>query len=457
MKPLSLLTRTNLILGVGSLTIVATTLLALTQMVIRPIEERWAQDQAALIELTAKTWVELPPVARPFFELELAANHGVIVTDDVRSLTPLESGFAYAEVLESSLGERLRQEVSLMEGDEMMWATISMGGHELQFGFDESSIDARVFYAVILIVTLMAGIVSVTSLILVRRIARPLVQVSEAASDFRGGGGFEPLPEKGPRELVRLVRSFNVMADEVTELIASRNTLLAGISHDLRTPLTRMRLSLELLPAGVELEVRQRLQRNLQRMDELVGDALLLARGIREDVRPLDLRETLEEIIHDFDACLDWDASAEPGITVLVAAAAFRRVLQNLLENAQRHGGGQVEIVVKLSRMQRPAGVEIHLQDRGPGIPLKDMERVFQPFVRLHTGHGSGLGLSIVRQLCDMYGWKVHMHERQGGGLHVCLALSSNDLMQFDTNETYSRNVRTAEYAPVDSVRSSVR
>lgn len=450
MMPLSLLTRTNLILGVASLAIVATTLLALVQLVIQPIGVRWAQDQAALIELTAKTWVELPPVARPFFELELAANHGIIVTEDVRSLDPLDPGFTHAGVLEASLSERLGQPVSLMEGDEMFWATVSMGEHRLQFGFDESSIDDRVLLAVILIVLLMAGIVCFTSLILVRRIARPLMQVSEAVSDFRGGGGFEPLPEKGPRELVRLVRSFNIMADEVTELMSSRNSLLAGISHDLRTPLTRMRLALELLPKSVDAAVKHRFQRNLARIDELLGDALLLARGIREDAKRLDLKETLQELIKDFDARLNWHSSVEPHLNVRVARAAFRRVLQNLLENAQRHGGGRVDVLVKGAHHRRHACLEIHVQDRGPGIASDDRERVFLPFVRLQGGHGSGLGLSIVRQLCEMYGWEVRMNERQGGGLDVCVALGSNNLIQIDTFEQYPRNADPAQLATVD-------
>ena len=448
--PFSLLTRTNLILGVGSLAIVATSLVALVQMVIQPIGERWAQDQAALIELTAKTWVELPLVARPFFELELAANHGIIVTEDVRSMDPLASGFTYAEVLESSLSERLGQPVSLMEGDEMIWATVSMGDHRLQFGFDESSIDTRVFFAVLVIVTLMVGIVSVTSLILVRRIARPLVQVSEAVSDFRGRGSFEALPEKGPRELVRLVRSFNVMADEVTALMSSRNALLAGISHDLRTPLTRMRLALELLPPGVDESIKRRFERNLSRMDELLGDALLLARGIREDASLIDLRETLEELIADSDAKLTWHPSAHQALEVRVARAAFRRVLQNLLENAWRHGGSQVEVLVKVAEIRRQPRIEIHVQDRGPGIPSQDRDRVFLPFVRLRGGHGSGLGLSIVRQLCEMYDWEIRMNDRQGGGMDVCLALGRNNLIQIDTDKTYSRNSDPSQLIPVD-------
>ena len=450
MRPLSLLTRTNLVLGVGSLAIVVTSLLALTQMVIRPIGERWAQDQAALIELTAKTWVELPPEARPYFELELAAHHGVIVTEDVRSLPLLQTGFTYAGVLESALTERLGQPVSLMEADEMIWATVSMGNQALQFGFDESSIDTRVLFAVLVIVTLMAGIVSITSVILVRRIARPLVQVSEAASDFRGRGGFEPLPEKGPQELVRLVRSFNVMADEITELLSSRNTLLAGISHDLRTPLTRMRLALELLPDDVDDAIKQRFVRNLSRMDELLGDALLLARGIREDASRVDLREILEELLKDSNAHLEWNTKPVSGFQVRVARAAFRRVFQNLLENAQRHGGGETRVLVKQTGVGTGRQVEVHVQDRGPGIPPLERDRVFQPFVRLHDGFGSGLGLSIVRHLCDMYGWKVHMHDRQGGGMDVCIVLSGNNLLQIDTDKKYPSNKESSKLPTVD-------
>lgn len=450
MRPLSLLTRTNLVLGIGSLAIVITSLLALTQMVIRPIGERWAQDQAALIELTAKTWVELPPEARPYFELELAAHHGVIVTEDVRFLPPLQTGLTYAGVLESALTERLGQPVSLMEADEMIWATVSMGNQSLQFGFDESSIDTRVLFAVLVIVALMAGIVSLTSLILVRRIARPLVQVSEAVSDFRGRGGFEPLPEKGPQELVRLVRSFNVMADEITELLSSRNTLLAGISHDLRTPLTRMRLALELLPDDVDDAVKQRFVRNLSRMDELLGDALLLARGIREDASRVDLREILDELLKDSEARLEWKIRPASGFQVRVARAAFRRVFQNLLENAQRHGGGEPQVLVKETGFGNNRQVEVHVQDRGPGIPPVERERVFQPFVRLHDGFGSGLGLSIVRHLCDMYGWKVHMHDRQGGGMDVCIMLRGNNLLQIDTNEKYPSNKESGKLLSVD-------
>ena len=450
MRPLSLLTRTNLVLGIGSLAIVVTSLVALTQMVIRPIEERWAQDQAALIELTAKTWVELPPEARPYFELELAANHGIIVTEDVRSLPSLESDFIYADVLASALSERLGQPMLLMEGDDMIWASVSMGGHDLQFGFDESSIDAHVLFAVLVIVTMMVGIVSVTSLFLVRRIARPLVQVSEAVADFRGRGGFEPLPEKGPRELVRLVRSFNVMADEITELLSSRNTLLAGISHDLRTPLTRMRLALELLPASVDDSIKQRFVRNLSRMDELLGDTLLLARGIREDASRVDLREILDELVQDTDAHLDWQLGSKPELEVRVARAAFRRVIQNLLENAQRHGGGNAQVLVKQTGASLTRRVEVHIQDRGPGIPLAERERVFQPFVRLHEGYGSGLGLSIVRHLCDMYRWNVHMNDRQRGGTDACVTLSGNNLIQIDTNEKYSSNKESAKLVTVD-------
>ena len=123
-----------------------------------------------------------------------------------------------------------------------------MGGHDLQIGFSPGRRDIQPLYVGIIIFGLGAAIVFITSLIIVQRITRPLVQAAERVESFRGGENFETLPEQGPRELVSLARNFNTMAREISALLSNRTTLLAGISHDLRTPLTRMRLALELLP-----------------------------------------------------------------------------------------------------------------------------------------------------------------------------------------------------------------
>ena len=190
----------------------------------------------------------MPPEARPYFELELAQNHDLIVSAEIRDLAISKLEQPYLSLVGEKLSERLNTPIALLEGDELIWVNVPMGGYDIQIGFSPGRRDIQPLYVAIIIVGLGAGVVFVTSLFIVQRITRPLVETAERAETYRGGENFEPLPEQGPRELVSLARNFNTMAREITALLSNRTTLLAGISHDLRTPLTRMRLALELLP-----------------------------------------------------------------------------------------------------------------------------------------------------------------------------------------------------------------
>ena len=138
-----------------------------------------------------------------------------------------------------------------------------MADYDLQVGLSPDRRDIQLLYVAIVISGLGAAIVFLTSLLIVRRIARPLVKVANQAEQFRGIEDIEPLPETGPRELVSLARNFNTMASEISLLLANRTTLMAGISHDLRTPLTRMRLALALLPSNVDAKLIARFESNL--------------------------------------------------------------------------------------------------------------------------------------------------------------------------------------------------
>jgi len=246
--PASLLARTNLTLAISSLLIAIIAIAALNLFVIEPIAERSADDEAALLVLSAQTWVELPPDARPYFELELAQSHDLIIGAENRELRPASLDIPYLSLVQEKLSERLNTSVQLMEGDELVWVSVSMGGFDIQIGFSPGRRNIQPLSVGIIIVGLGAGVVFVTSLFIVQRITRPLVQAAQRVETFRGGENFEPLPEKGPRELVSLARNFNTMAREISTLLSNRTTLLAGISHDLRTPLTRMRLALALTP-----------------------------------------------------------------------------------------------------------------------------------------------------------------------------------------------------------------
>ncbi len=416
---LSLLVRTNLTLAVSALLIVVIAVLALNQFVIKPIAVRSADDEAALLVLSAQTWVELPPEARPYFELELAQSHDLIISGEPQVLAPADMGRPYLSLLQEKLSDRLGIDVSLKQGNELVWVDVPMGGYDLQIGFSPARRDIQPLYVGIMIVVLGALVVFLTSLFIVQRIARPLMLVAERAETFRGGENFEPLPEQGPAELASLARNFNTMAREISTLLSNRTTLLAGISHDLRTPLTRMRLALELLPDDVDPKLVERFERNLEAMDALIGDALRFARGTGEAPQEVELVPFVEDVLASFDPPVALTVEDPVEQRVSVAPGALQRIVVNLVNNGLQHGDN-VRVLLR--------GREIHVVDSGPGIPEASRDAVFQPFFRLDSSRnvktgGSGLGLAIVQQLCQAQGWRVRIQEGPEGGTEVVVTL----------------------------------
>jgi two-component system osmolarity sensor histidine kinase EnvZ len=294
-----------------------------------------------------------------------------------------------------------------------------MGGFDIQIGFSPARRDIQPLYVGIAIVVLGALVVFLTSLVIVQRITRPLVLAAERVETFRGGENFEPLPEQGPRELVSLARSFNTMAREISVLLSNRTTLLAGISHDLRTPLTRMRLALALLPEDLDPKLVARFERNLEVMDGLIGDALRFARGTQEQPEEVELVPFVRNVLASFEQPIPLTAENAEGLRLAIAPGALQRVLANVVGNGLQHAEA-VRVHVD--------GRRIHVIDSGPGIPVEAREAVFQPFYRLdrsrnvNTG-GSGLGLAIVRQLCQAQGWRVSIEDAPGGGTDVVIVV----------------------------------
>jgi two-component system osmolarity sensor histidine kinase EnvZ len=239
--------------------------------------------------------------------------------------------------------------------------------------------------------------------------------MAHAAEEVAKGRSPEPLPESGPRELANLARQFNETSQQVRELLADRTVLLAGISHDLRTPLTRLRLALEMLPRQTDPALKARMERDLEEMNAQISQAVELGStlGAGEPHR-LDVGRLIDEVV-----------GARPRIVwqpvrhcvQAVNALALRRILGNLIENALRYSQAPVE--VRLDCNHRAA--VIFVLDRGPGIPEADREAVFRPFYRLEgsrnrrTG-GSGLGLAVGRQLAVANDMEIHLSSRVGGG-----------------------------------------
>ena len=421
--PASLLGRTNLTLGVSGMLIAVISTIALYAFVIDPIAERSADDEAALLVLSAQTWVELPPAARPYFELELAQNHDLIISAARQELPVYEGSLDAMLLLQQKLQQRLATEVVLLDGDELVWAEVPMAGYSLQIGVAPDRRDTQPLYVAIIIVSLGAAIVFFTSLFVVQRVTRPLVKVAKQAERFRGLENIEPLAETGPRELVSLARNFNTMASEISMLLANRTTLMAGISHDLRTPLTRMRLALALLPDDIDKQLVRRFENNLESMDELIRDALRFAKGAGEKSQEFELVTIVEDTLGIFEQDVELRVNVTRSYRVILAPNAFSRVLTNLVANGFKHGG---QVIVTVT------ATELEVMDNGPGIPAEHRSQIFQPFFRLDrsrnaTTGGSGLGLAIVDQLCQTHGWTITVGESPLGGAKFTLVFDSKE------------------------------
>jgi signal transduction histidine kinase len=214
------------------------------------------------------------------------------------------------------------------------------------------------------------------------------------------------------------------MQRDLRRYLETRAHALAGVSHDLRLPLTRLRLRLERLPEG---ELRSKIEEDIAEMDAMIGSTLeyLGAGSAAEKPVRLNLNALLEGVVEDMEPLgAHITVRGEASAPILAQPQAIRRCLANLLENARRYGGPNIDLQIKDAATE----VEIRVEDRGPGIPAADMERVFEPYVRLeasrarHTG-GTGLGLAIARAIARANGGDIALQARAGGGLAAVLRL----------------------------------
>jgi two-component system osmolarity sensor histidine kinase EnvZ len=430
-QPRTLFARTGSTLMIAMLVYLLFSVAVVFHYILIPVSKRAADDLATLMVLAAQTWVELPPETRPDFERELLEEYDLKVALAETTLPFTANLQPYLRFLEDALTRRIGEPVPIRAGppDTAKWfcVDIPMGGRIIRISFPHARIGARPPIAALLVVTAGALLILLTSLLLVRRLTRPLARLSSAAARIGRGESFSPLPETGPRELATLTQRFNQMAAEIEELLANRTTLFAGISHDLRTPMTRMQLALELLPETTDPELLGSLRHDLEEMERLIGDTLAVARGLgSQDTETIDLRDFVDGIVTDLQrsgAAIDW----QPGNCCLctVDTLALQRILGNLIDNAIRYGGA---LPVEVRCSCRPEAAVIQVLDRGEGIPAAESDQVFQPFHRLETSRsrrtgGSGLGLAIARQLCDAHGWRLGLQPREGGGTEARLEI----------------------------------
>ncbi len=261
--------------------------------------------------------------------------------------------------------------------------------------------------------------------LLVFGITRPLKALEQAARIVGRGELPPPLAEKGPDEIVAVANAFNQMSRDLTQLESDRALILAGVSHDLRTPLSRLRLGIEL--SGATSDDVTAMSADIDEMDRIIGQFLDFARDAQtENTEACDLCALLHDIA---------DAYTRRGMQVnlectevpskMLRTQSMRRAITNLIDNAWRYAGEDKPVDVTLTR--RNNDIRIEVADRGPGIPSDQVERLKRPFTRLEEARsnvrGSGLGLAIVERIVRLHNGKLDLLARDGGGLRAIISL----------------------------------
>jgi len=259
----------------------------------------------------------------------------------------------------------------------------------------------------------------------VRRLTRRLEILQRGVEVFGSGRLSHRVDARGEDEVAAVARSFNQAAQRIEDLVRSNRSLLANASHELRSPLARLKMAVSMFdhadPAQHE-ELRREIDRDIRELDELVEEVLLASRlDARSDMQA-ELVDLLGLLVEEA-ARVGVDVGGED-VQVLGEERLLRRALRNLLENARRYGGDEVSADVGTLPDGR---IEISIRDRGPGVPAEFCERIFEPFYRL-PGHaeragGVGLGLSLVRQIAERHGGKVRCEGREGGGTCFVITL----------------------------------
>ncbi|MCW8923906.1 MAG: ATP-binding protein [Gammaproteobacteria bacterium] len=405
------------------------TLALLAIFIIVPTSQRSADNLASLITLSANVWQHLPQQQRPGFTAELNQRYRLDISPMRPDLVSRTRHPPFFIMLEEKLKKQLGTDVTVLQSNQpderhRYWAPITRADQKILVGFEYShmGLDPPVTILILIVVGVIASFIA--AVILAHRLTKPLAGLARATQRLGSGEQIEPLPERGPLELVELVHSFNVMALQIRDLLANRTTLLAGISHDLRTPLTRMELTLEMLENNPSPRLIKQAQKDIAQMNRLIGLFLEISRGLQEEKRQLiNIKPLLDEVVEDYKqggTDIVWHQG--PDCYKLIHPLALRRIVGNLLENAVRYGGGKaVDLNYHVESKDDSETVIIEVLDQGPGIPDAQLDAVFQPLHRLeqsrstHTG-GSGLGLSIARQLAMANGCKVELIPREGGG-----------------------------------------
>ncbi|MDH3778985.1 MAG: ATP-binding protein [Gammaproteobacteria bacterium] len=430
LKPRSLFGRTAVTIALTLLLFMAISMGTVAYFIYIPLAHRHADDFAAVIVSAAHSLQSLPEEMHEELKQRLLEDHGLIVAQQTAGLSNSSSDLDYNPFFREALAERAGQDLPIVEADEgpLIWVDVPAHGKSFRLGFDRTRLGVNPPLVLLLVVVVGAVLTLAASVLEVRRVTKPLERLSEAANKLARGHNPPPLPEEGPEELAALAHAFNSLSTDLHIMSENRTVMIAGISHDLRTPLTRLAIAVEMLDEDSNPQLVAGIRRDLDAMNVLIGQFLQFTRGV-EDECPVqvDLRQVIESLAMDLrrDGAELRLHCNDPPCVYFADPVALERVLANLMKNAAQHGDDKpIDVTLFCSEK----AVSIDICDRGPGIPADQVEAVFRPFHRLESARGmktggSGLGLAIANQLAIKHGWTITVDPRDGGGTVMRLGL----------------------------------
>jgi two-component system, OmpR family, osmolarity sensor histidine kinase EnvZ len=335
----------------------------------------------------------------------------------------------YYQFLSSQMSQRLggEAEVRITPGEPYLfwirppqnpnlWITIPMTG------VGEADISPLTIYLLVIGILSVAG-----GWIFVRRLNRPLKALQEAAILVGKGNVPEPLEQEGSTELMAVTQAFNQMAKGIKQLENDRALLTAGISHDLRTPLTRIRLATEMLPDSQEW-IKEGIVHDIEDMNEIIDQFIDYVRqDQQEKLQEGDINALIKDAVQARNIEEDHNIklNLKPLPWCMMRRVALKRVLDNLIENAFRYGSNDIEITSYF--MKKEQQLCFAIRDFGPGIPEEQIERLFVPFAQGDIARGSlgsGLGLAIIKRIVEMHSGKVVLSNHAQGGLVATVTIA---------------------------------
>jgi two-component system osmolarity sensor histidine kinase EnvZ len=399
-----------------------------------PRAQQVAAQIISIVTITRAALTHSAPDLRRELLFDLASNEGIrIYPLEKEDVVEPPQDNALLPVLEATVKAQLGKDTRFagkVNDVAGFWISFKIDDDEYWLRLDRERIErfSRVQWVGLGALTLVLSLLG--AVFISRLINQPLAQLTSATRAVARGQPFEPLPERGPTEIREANRSFNQMVADLQRIESDRTLILAGISHDLRTPLARMQLELEM--TDLPDDARQGMQSDLEQMDAIIGQFLDYAKPAdKKNFNPLDLSALLNDCAKEAARLPNVRVMTDitDGIGIIGNPVDLKRVINNIVENARRYGKSPGSDTVELDFRCRFDGqhVIVEVADHGTGVPEAEISRLLRPFTRLDSArgqaNGAGLGLAIVERAIKRHDGKLEVYNREGGGLAIRFTL----------------------------------